>query len=274
MSWSSYAPVPVLRRELLRESRTEGLRLTESWHRAESTIPSHAHERATVTILLDGSFEEDYPRTRSIHCVAPAVHFRPPGARHRDRLGRVGAHNLVLEFDETYLDRLRGLPCVFDGIRQLKDRESIGVARRIHRELSVGDDLSTLTLQGLGLELLGVASRSLSVIERLPPPWLERVRELLHDRCLDSSLRIADLAAEAGVHPVYLARVFRRYFGSSPGEYARSLRVQRAIADLLATDASLVEIAQSHGFSDQSHFSRAVKRHLGVSPGAWRRRQR
>ena len=61
-----FAPVPVLESELIKELRAPGLRVTESWHRASSTIARHAHRQATLTVLLDGSFEESYPFRRAM----------------------------------------------------------------------------------------------------------------------------------------------------------------------------------------------------------------
>jgi AraC family transcriptional regulator len=34
---------------------------------------------------------------------------------------------------------------------------------------------------------------------------------------------------------------------------------------------SLTEIALACGFADQSHFTKAFTRRIGISPGAWRR---
>ena len=56
------------------------------------------------------------------------------------------------------------------------------------------------------------------------PAWLPRIVErLASERC--GALRIADLAAEADVHPVYLARVFRRHHRCSMSQFVRRLRV-------------------------------------------------
>jgi carbonic anhydrase len=51
-----------------------------------------------------------------------------------------------------------------------------------------------------------------------PPRWLAVARELLDDHC-GEAVRVAERARAAGVHPVHLARVFRRYLGCTPGDY-------------------------------------------------------
>ncbi len=271
MTASDFAPVPVFRRELVQELQLGGMRFTESWHKASSTISRHAHRWATVTLLVDGSFEELYPFGKDVACEAPAVHIRPPGEPHFDRLGNAGAHNLVLEVDDERLESIRRLSPIFDEVRALKSPQVIALARGIQRELAIRDDASALALEGLALELLGITTREVGRRSRQVPPWLRRVRELLNDRCRDQNLRLAELASEAGVHPVHLTRAFRTHFACSPGEYLRRLRVEWAADEIRATDRPLADIAGDAGFSDQSHLSRWFKRELGRTPGEWRR---
>ncbi|MDA8018791.1 MAG: hypothetical protein MPN21_15225 [Thermoanaerobaculia bacterium] len=144
-----FAPVPVLRNELLRELWASGLRVTESWHKALSTIPHHAHRRATVTLLLDGSFRESYPSRRDIECEAPAIHVRPPGAPHTDRLGALGAHNVVLELDDARFDSVRRHSSLFDEVRSVEQHDVVATVRRIQREILI-DDASTALARGAG----------------------------------------------------------------------------------------------------------------------------
>jgi AraC family transcriptional regulator len=102
---------------------------------------------------------------------------------------------------------------------------------------------------------------------------VRRARERLRDAPADG-VSIAAIAAEAGVHPVHLARMFRACYGTSPGSYARRVRLDRAAERLAATDVPLAEVATDAGFADQSHFTRAFRRHTGLPPGRYRRRMR
>lgn len=105
---------------------------------------------------------------------------------------------------------------------------------------------------------------------RRPPPWLRKARDLLHASFLDR-LRAADVAAAVGVHPVLLARVFRAHTGVSIGDYVRTLRLDWAATRLSRSEAPLCEVALEAGFADQSHFTRAFKRHTGSTPLQFRR---
>ena len=266
-----FAPVPVLENELLRELHAGGLRVTESWHQASSTIARHAHRWATVTILLDGSFEESYPFRRDLVCEAPAVHVRPPGEPHVDRLGAIGAHNLVLELDDRRLESVSRHSDLFEEVRHLQSSELNAITRRLRRELMIDDGATPLALEGLAMEILATASRSTSPPPARPAAWLKRVHDLLHDRFREPRLSLDELAGVAGVHPVYLARAFRASYDASPGEYLRRLRISWAAEQLRSTGRPLAAIAVEAGFADQSHFTRVFRAAYGAPPGAWRR---
>jgi AraC family transcriptional regulator len=118
------------------------------------------------------------------------------------------------------------------------------------------------------LELLAVASRrhTAAIKHKSAPRWLSNIRATLHDR-FNERLRIADLAASAEVHPVYLARVFREHYGRTPGAYLRRVRIDWAAQQLANSSARpIIEIALLAGFSDQSHFTQAFKREIGLTP--------
>jgi AraC-like DNA-binding protein len=52
--------------------------------------------------------------------------------------------------------------------------------------------------------------------------------------------------------------------------WIRQRRIELAQGLMLATDASLSEIALSCGMSDQSHFTRSFRRIVGQTPSSWR----
>ena len=103
------------------------------------------------------------------------------------------------------------------------------------------------------------------------PHWLEQVRHSL-DRDFREALTTAYLARTVGVHPVYLAQVFRRVYGCTISEYLCQRRLEYACRELRHTRRSIAEIAQTAGFYDQGHFSRTFKRAFGLTPREYRQR--
>jgi AraC-like DNA-binding protein len=83
-------------------------------------------------------------------------------------------------------------------------------------------------------------------------------------------LTVAQMARRANLSPSRFGVVFRQQFGLSPHQYLLRLRIQHAQSLLTTTDLPLREIAQACGFADVHHFSKAFKRIVGVSPGAYR----
>ena len=84
---------------------------------------------------------------------------------------------------------------------------------------------------------------------------------------------VAHLARLADLSPSQLQREFRRLFGITPGEYVLQTRLLMARRRLEATTDPIGRIARECGFYDQSHFTRAFKRRVGVPPLAYRRRR-
>jgi AraC family transcriptional regulator len=119
------------------------------------------------------------------------------------------------------------------------------------------------------LEQALLDGRSASKSDRRFPQWLERVRNILEQRFAEP-YKLSEIAAEAGVHPVHLAREFRKHYGTSVGEYLRRVRIEYACRELMGSNAAVTNIAAAAGFADQSHFSRTFKRFCGTTPGRYR----
>jgi AraC family transcriptional regulator len=79
------------------------------------------------------------------------------------------------------------------------------------------------------------------------------------------------LAAAARLSVYHFARQCKAATGLPPHQHVILRRVERAKQLLLAgTGLSLAEVAAHAGFSDQSQFSRHLKRLVGVTPGQFR----
>ncbi len=103
----------------------------------------------------------------------------------------------------------------------------------------------------------------------LSPRLLRNVIEYLHLH-LPDRVELADLAEVAGLSQSHFSRAFKASTGFSPYRWQLEHRVRRAQALLLDTPASLEEVAEATGFADAVHFGRTFRKHIGVTPAAWR----
>lgn len=81
---------------------------------------------------------------------------------------------------------------------------------------------------------------------------------------------VEDLASEAGASRTVLGERFNRLLGAPPIEYLARLRMQLAAERLRTSRQSLAQVAEAVGYESEAAFSRAFRRIVGVSPGAWR----
>jgi AraC family transcriptional regulator len=249
------------------ERRIGGVELEEAVLPAGHRMHGHAHERAHLCLVLEGAFEERQ-RGGGEWCAPGTLRLSPAGDRHVLRFSDAGARVLlVLSTPELEDGGRLPLPSRREFVRDPALAARLGELRRALRD---ADSASPLLVEALVLEVLAQGTRPRRPrAEARPPRWLGAVRDLLHaDPAAPPTL--AELAREAGMHRVYLARAFRLHFGCAPGEYVRRLRVERARQLLLGTDRALARVACEAGFADQAHMTRQVKRMLGATPGELR----
>jgi AraC-like DNA-binding protein len=89
--------------------------------------------------------------------------------------------------------------------------------------------------------------------------------------CYGTSLSITALAEAAGLGVSQFHAAFRRETGKTPGEMLRNVRLDKASALLQGTRLSIAEIALAVGFSDQTAFTRCLRRFRAATPDALRR---
>jgi transcriptional regulator GlxA family with amidase domain len=104
--------------------------------------------------------------------------------------------------------------------------------------------------------------------ERKRPLLLRRAIAFIHDNA-QSDIGLSDIAAAAGVTPRSVQYMFRRYCGTTPLEYLRRLRLDRAHRELQAADPTVdtvTAIAGRWGFTHAGRFSIAYKQAYGTKP--------
>lgn len=255
--------------ETLTRRRVADLVLTETRYAPRADLPRHYHEHAYFCLVRRGGYEESFGTCRRT-CGPMTLAYHPPEEVHAQRMGEAEVRSFNVEVTPAWWPRLG----VVEPLRQrgadLTGGPAAPLAVRLHEEFRHFDLASPLAVEGLVLELLAAALRAAATPKGpRPPAWLLRARDRLHDEFAEPP-RLADVAAEAGVHPGHLAATFRRHFRCTPGEYVRRRRIDWACRQLVDTDLPLAELALAAGFADQSHFGRTFKRQMGLTPAAYR----
>ena len=89
---------------------------------------------------------------------------------------------------------------------------------------------------------------------------------------LTADLTLESLANEVKFAPSYFHKLFKAYTGKPLHRYIEDLRIEQATNLLITTEMTLTQIAYECGFSSQSYFSYAFKRHTSMTPRAYARK--
>ena len=264
-----------------RRLRTSDVFLSELRQPCSRTVPRHEHELSYFTLVLQGDYLEG-DRGHLDELAPFTAVFNPAGARHSTVIGPAGAVMFTVELREeslrelgiilprrTIFDRCGGA-MLWPGLRLYSAFKTATGSPPAPKE-----NVLDAHLEGHVLEMLGAVAGSDAIEETARekktsgPRWFERVKERLHEGFREP-LRMRDLAREAGVHPVHLARVFRKMERRTPGEYQQRLQIRAACELLRNAEWPLAAIAAECGFADQSHFTRVFRRMAGTTPARFR----
>jgi AraC family transcriptional regulator len=247
--------------------RVGNVSFSESVYRPGAQIRRHVHARPYFSILLCGGYRETYSGGARECGPATAV-LHPPGEVHSDQF--LGAGGRIFRFEIIDDEADSCLARQICETTELCNGRVRCLAARLYWESRSSDSFSPLAAEALALEIISEATRRAFKEDKYgAPSWLGHAIELLHET-LPDNLTVQRIANVVGVHPVHLARVFRRRYGCSIGEYARNWRVEVASRQLAASTSPIAEVAAVAGFADQSHLCRTLKTVSGLTPNEFR----
>lgn len=177
------------------------------------------------------------------------------------------------EFDQT---DLKLEPPAFGHI----DRRALTISHLLKEELA-SQAASELYIDSL-ITVFGVhviryysgAGRASSRSKRaggLPPKSARQVQEYLREN-LSRRVSIAELAKLCELSPSRFIAAFTKTFGEPPHRYLLKLRLAFAVELLVSTELPIAQIAQTSGFSSQSHLTTTMRKHRRVTPAQLRTR--
>jgi AraC-like DNA-binding protein len=108
--------------------------------------------------------------------------------------------------------------------------------------------------------------------------WLGAVKDtqiaqalrLMHERA-ERPWTIESLATEVSMSRSAFASRFKALIGEAPLEYLTRCRMQKAAQLLRENHMKIMEVAEKIGYESEGAFNKAFKRHLGTTPGRFRK---
>jgi AraC-like DNA-binding protein len=171
-------------------------------------------------------------------------------------------------------------------LRQTAGRKSLAVRvlspaspisdRLKNLRLNPGASTSSMRLRLLQL-FMDVFELEMNQDSIATAPWTDgrgRLRQILNQMAASDlvELSVSDLAPMVSCSPRHFNRLFRDELGASFREKQIELRLAKACELLATSNAKVVDVALESGYQSSSVFSGLFKKHIGVSPGQWRRR--
>jgi len=253
----------------LRSVDTGGFLLTERLHSPNWVFPNHAHESPIIGIVYEGYYTEIIGG-RSQECGIHSLHILRAGAALLHNFGGAHVRCRAIYMKLQRLEELRQVSQLLEQPRYVRSGMLTPGVTQLYKEFRLRDRTSALTVEGLILEILSFgAGRNGRCTSLAQPRWLRQAREFIHETATER-VSLISVAVSVGVHPTYLARMFRKFYHCSVGDYVRRIRLDHAVRELTTSDKSLAEIASASGFYDQSHFTNTFKLHLKMTPAEYR----
>src|ERR1043166_9058103 len=216
------------------ETATAFFSLCESRHVA-GTWPRHRPPRPYACVVLDGAFEERGPG-REESASAGTMLLHPEDDEHADRFGPSGAVCVNVSPSAAWLEITGGGggDSLFNEYRAIRGDATLNLGIAIRRQLGATDTAARLTLEAAALALLAHAAMPSGQRDE-GGRWIDRVCEEIRSDPL-AQWTLAGIAAKARVHPMHVARTFRRRIGSSLGEFVRGERLAWARTALVTSE--------------------------------------
>ena len=154
-----------------------------------------------------------------------------------------------------------------------KDKQLQALIRALLVEAEAGAPNGTLYADMVATALAAHFANHYSIdapatSDRLPVANRKQFQQVIDfiEASLVEDITLNDLAAIAGLSKFHFSRLFKQAFDLTPHQYVVQRRIERAANMLQRGEKTILQVAHSLGFVDQSHFTRTFKKFKGVTP--------
>ncbi|HEX8834854.1 MAG TPA: AraC family transcriptional regulator [Abditibacteriaceae bacterium] len=233
------------------------------------TIDVHLSNPYQLQWKESGSYQRAWMTAGDL-CITPA--HKPISMRWREHL-EILSVELEPQFLLAAADdlKLRGDVEIVERHGET-DRQIAHICHALWAEAEAGNPTGALFNDSLASALATCllqrhsVAREVKVCHGQLSPRHKKIACAYIEENLQRNVSLEELSRVVGLSSFYFARCFRNSLGISPHQYLIARRLERAKRLLQRSDLPLAQIASQCGFSDQSHLTRRMKNHFGVTP--------
>lgn len=169
----------------------------------------------------------------------------------------------LLKFSVSNPNKFPRLHGIVNLLTQEFQQQTVGNSYVIQRYLEI------LCAEAIRVHIEDLPEQSAGWLSALKDPVIGRAIEIIHTLPA-YSWSVKNLAKHVTMSPSRFAARFSATLGESPMAYVSKWRMYIASQMLKDKQQSIEQIANNVGYESLAAFSRAFKRHIGLSPAAWR----
>ncbi|XID92626.1 helix-turn-helix domain-containing protein [Paenibacillaceae bacterium WGS1546] len=271
----------------------EQLRKTEQNWKQKRYSEWHYHEEVEFLLVLQGEIAAYCREDQLVLGAGDVALFGSSDPHTTMQTKEGGSSQIVLQIDlRKYWDAstlnsmqhfsevirpLSSLNYIYKENREVRERTA-GLIREIYREMNdcrLGYELAVSSgIKNILLLLLRHDSRRMlayndnRLLGRLQPA-VDYVEANLNDK-----LSVAEISARLNMSYTHFIKTFKKAVGMSFTDFVVYKRIKKAEQQLLTSDVSVAEVAESVGISNLGHFYDMFRRMNGCSPKQFRDRLR
>ena len=165
---------------------------------------------------------------------------------------------------KEYLLKNPNLPELNFVFQQIRDCQAVGQTLHLYLESKV--------LELLSLVIKGMEQKENHISVKLDYKDIRDLKKTVTHMKKDLSAYPSgeELAQIAGMSPARYQLAFRKYYGTTPYEYLKEMRLNQALFLLKNSDYGIATIAAKVGYHNSGHFAKLFKTAYGMGPREYR----
>lgn len=178
--------------------------------------------------------------------------------------------DFIMHFDGVSLFDVIDFPYMIKPKDASRALELFEMLDSLHMKTDAG---SAIRLKSALLEIVAMFlendTRNITVKAK-DNPFADKMNSFINEHICEN-LSVGVLARKMGFNEKYFIEVFKRNFGTTPAQYVKKLRLEKAKHELLYTDNKILYLPNKIGYSSLQKFSKDFKAYTGFSPSEFRK---